>query len=75
MESAICREKAIKEWKRNWKLDLIESTNPEWRDLFKDLFVTLEKGYDERETIGVMNRVNVESKEKNYKKEQTYNSY
>ena len=28
MESAIMREKAIKEWKRKWKLDLIESMNP-----------------------------------------------
>ena len=34
MESAIAREKAIKEWKRRWKLDLIEHQNPEWRDLY-----------------------------------------
>jgi putative endonuclease len=33
MESAISREKAIKEWKRQWKLDLIEHVNPEWKDL------------------------------------------
>ena len=33
MESAITREKRIKTWKRAWKLDLIESSNPEWRDL------------------------------------------
>ena len=37
MESAITREKAIKEWKRVWKLDLIEQSNPEWRDLYFDL--------------------------------------
>jgi putative endonuclease len=37
MESAISREKAIKEWKRKWKLDLIEQGNPEWNDLYKDL--------------------------------------
>ena len=37
MESAICREKAIKEWKRQWKLDLIEHGNPEWKDLYPDL--------------------------------------
>jgi predicted GIY-YIG superfamily endonuclease len=30
MESAIQREKAIKEWKRAWKMNLIERTNPEW---------------------------------------------
>jgi putative endonuclease len=37
MESAIAREKAIKEWKRLWKLDLIEQQNPEWRDLYADV--------------------------------------
>lgn len=34
MESAIAREKTIKEWKREWKLRLIESANPEWKDLY-----------------------------------------
>ncbi len=37
MESAISREKTIKEWKRQWKLDLIEHGNPEWKDLYPDL--------------------------------------
>jgi putative endonuclease len=37
MESAIRREKAIKEWKRRWKLELIEKINPEWRDLYDEL--------------------------------------
>jgi len=37
MDSAINREKAIKEWKRRWKLELIETTNPEWRDLYSDI--------------------------------------
>ena len=37
MESAIGREKAIKEWHRAWKLKLIESTNPQWRDLYEDI--------------------------------------
>ena len=37
MESAIAREKAIKEWKRKWKLELIERSNPQWRDLYPDL--------------------------------------
>ena len=36
MESAISREKALKRWKRTWKLALIEEPNPEWRDLFED---------------------------------------
>ena len=34
---AIKHEKRLKEWKRNWKKDLIEKYNPEWRDLFDDL--------------------------------------
>jgi putative endonuclease len=33
MESAIKREKALKEWKRVWKLRLIETSNSEWADL------------------------------------------
>jgi putative endonuclease len=34
MESAIVREKRLKEWKRTWKLELIESVNPDWQDLY-----------------------------------------
>jgi putative endonuclease len=37
MESAIQREKAIKNWKRNWKIKVIEEKNPKWRDLYSDL--------------------------------------
>jgi putative endonuclease len=37
MELAISREKAIKEWKRKWKIDLIERSNPEWNDLYASL--------------------------------------
>jgi putative endonuclease len=37
MESAIRREKAIKNWKRAWKVKVIEELNPEWRDLYPDL--------------------------------------
>ncbi len=33
---AITREKRLKTWKRAWKLELIESANPEWRDLSED---------------------------------------
>jgi putative endonuclease len=35
--AAIQREKQIKKWNRNWKLELIEKSNPEWRDLCQDL--------------------------------------
>jgi putative endonuclease len=37
MEAAITREKQIKEWKRQWKLELIEKRNPEWRDLYEEI--------------------------------------
>ena len=37
MESAIAREKALKEWKRQWKLRLIEEANPGWRDLYAEI--------------------------------------
>src|SRR5687768_16782868 len=37
MESAIAREKAIKEWKRAWKIELIEHANPRWQDLYPDI--------------------------------------
>jgi putative endonuclease len=37
MESAISREKALKAWKRDWKLNLIEATNAQWRDLYPDV--------------------------------------
>ena len=37
MSSAIEREKNIKEWKRDWKLKLIEKNNPDWRDLYDDI--------------------------------------
>jgi len=37
MESAIRREKSIKNWRRAWKIQLIESTNPHWHDLYDDL--------------------------------------
>lgn len=33
MQAAIAREKAIKEWKRAWKIKLIEEANPRWLDL------------------------------------------
>ena len=33
IEEAIAREKAIKSWKREWKVRLIEASNPGWADL------------------------------------------
>ncbi len=37
IDAAIQREKRIKKWNRAWKLELIETTNPDWRDLAEDL--------------------------------------
>ena len=37
MDGAITRERQLKEWKRNWKKDLIEKHNPEWRDLYDEI--------------------------------------
>ena len=37
-ESAITREKQLKHWNRQWKMRLIEETNPDWQDLCLSLF-------------------------------------
>ena len=37
MAAAIAREKAIKAWKRVWKIDVIEASNPEWSDLYDNI--------------------------------------
>lgn len=36
-EKARLREKRMKKWNRDWKIELIEKTNPDWKDLYKDL--------------------------------------
>lgn len=36
-DTAIYREKQLKNWNRLWKLRIIEEMNPEWRDLYEDL--------------------------------------
>jgi putative endonuclease len=37
LKDARFREYTVKRWRRAWKLQLIESMNPEWRDLYYDL--------------------------------------
>jgi putative endonuclease len=37
IEGAIAREKQLKNWKREWKIALIEQANPRWRDLYLEL--------------------------------------
>jgi len=36
MYEAIKREKLLKKWNRQWKIDLIERYNPEWFDLYQE---------------------------------------
>ena len=37
VESAIKREKRLKNYNRRWKLELIEKLNPEWKDLYEEI--------------------------------------
>ena len=37
IREAIAREKKLKRWRRAWKLALIDSENPAWRDLFDEI--------------------------------------
>ena len=37
VNEAIAREKQLKKWERRWKLELIESVNPNWADLYETL--------------------------------------
>ena len=36
-EVAILREKRIKRWRRDWKLDLVETSNPGWTNLWYEI--------------------------------------
>ena len=42
VEEAIDREKNMKKWKRNWKIELIEKENKPWLDLAKDWYDVLQ---------------------------------
>ena len=37
INEAIKREKQMKKWYRKWKIELIEKSNPEWKDLYYEL--------------------------------------
>ena len=37
MVGAVAREKSMKKWRRNWKIELIEKENSDWRDLWRDV--------------------------------------
>ncbi len=36
IDDAIAYEKRLKAWKRQWKIELIEKANPQWRDLYEN---------------------------------------
>ncbi|MDD4477244.1 MAG: GIY-YIG nuclease family protein [Patescibacteria group bacterium] len=38
VDDAISREKQMKKWNRKWKIELIEKDNPNWRDLYEELY-------------------------------------
>ena len=38
VKEAILREKQLKKWNRDWKIELIEKDNPEWRDLAEEWY-------------------------------------
>ena len=40
IEDALNREKQLKNWKRNWKIDLIKKTNPLFKDLSEEIGIT-----------------------------------
>ena len=42
IESAIKREKQLKNWKRAWKIELIESVNSDWKDLSEEWYETIQ---------------------------------
>jgi predicted GIY-YIG superfamily endonuclease len=37
LAAALQREKNIKHWSREWKIDLIAANNPDWRDLYEEI--------------------------------------
>ncbi|PJK01259.1 excinuclease ABC subunit C [Lysobacteraceae bacterium NML91-0213] len=48
MEAAILREKQLKKWNRNWKIQLIEKQNPYWNDIWPTISDTVAKTPDSR---------------------------
>ncbi|MDP1602545.1 MAG: GIY-YIG nuclease family protein [Legionella sp.] len=37
IQLAAARERRLKEWKRSWKIELIQKMNPDWKDLYNDI--------------------------------------
>ena len=53
MPEAIVRERRLKKWNRIWKLRIIETMNPEWRDLFDEFWHVLLDGPADRARLGL----------------------
>ncbi len=51
MYSAIEREKKLKKWRRAWKLRLIESVNPNWRDMYEEICGESDLGEKDKSTL------------------------
>ncbi len=45
VNSAILREKRLKKWYRKWKIELIEESNPEWKDLSENFFCKMDSHF------------------------------
>jgi len=45
LDSAVKREKQLKNWHREWKINLIESMNKEWKDLYPEISNPMDKIY------------------------------
>ena len=45
LNSAVKREKQLKNWHREWKINLIESMNKEWKDLYSEIANPLDNIY------------------------------
>ena len=44
-DGVLQREKQLKEWRREWKLALIEEKNPEWKDLYPEILGALDSDF------------------------------
>lgn len=45
IEDSIRREKQLKRWRREWKINLVTERNPEWEDLYSEFFGSIEEEY------------------------------
>jgi putative endonuclease len=46
MDTALLREARVKRWVTEWKVELIESMNPDWRDLYEDAKLSMAHASD-----------------------------